>query len=81
MPVNVEEAYVASRSYKTQVNVLSYDSYHTSILLCEAGNSSWHKIKKSCELRGHVLIKFFLFTFLRMVENGVTTVSSWLVRH
>lgn len=67
MPVGVEEAYVSLRSSRTQVNAFSYDSYHTSILLCKAGNSSWHKIKKSSDLRGHVLIKFF---FIYILENG-----------
>jgi hypothetical protein len=67
MPVSFEEAYVALQSSKTQVNAFSYDSYHTSILLCEAGNSSWHKMKKSSEFRGHVLIKLF---FIYIFENG-----------
>jgi hypothetical protein len=80
MPVSVEEAYVTLRSSETQVNAFSYDSCHTSVLLCEAGNNSWHKIKQSSELKGHVLIKFFLFTFLRIVEKGVTTVALWPVR-
>jgi hypothetical protein len=37
------------------------------ILLCDAGDSSWHKIKKSSELRSSVLGSFFLIYIL---ENG-----------
>jgi len=64
MHVSVEEAYMASGSSKTQVNAFSYDIYHTSVLLCEAGDSSWHKIKNSSELRSHVLGIFFVFIYL-----------------
>jgi hypothetical protein len=53
---------------KTQVNAFSSDSYHTSVLLCEAGNSSWHKIKKSSEKwEAMFWLSFFLIYIL---ENG-----------
>ena len=61
MPISVEEAYMVSWSSKTQVNVFSYDICHTSVLLCEAGHSSWHKIKNCSVLRSHVMGSFFFF--------------------
>jgi hypothetical protein len=63
MPVSVEEAYMVSWSSKTQVNAFSYDICHTSVLSCGAGNSSWHKIKKSSKLREAVFWEVFSYLY------------------